>query len=87
MHTTGVPRRVHRHRRHAVRARLSLVGDDPELPVALPRGGRWHFFFVWLFILNGLIYLIYGFAARHFQRDLAPPAVISAASAAPSSTI
>jgi len=39
---------------------------------SLAEGRRWHFFFVWLFILNGLIYLIYGFAARHFQRDLAP---------------
>jgi thiosulfate reductase cytochrome b subunit len=38
----------------------------------LAEGRRWHFFFAWLFALNGLIYLIYGFAARHFQRDLAP---------------
>src|SRR5215467_669152 len=39
---------------------------------SLAEGRRWHFFFVWLFLLNGLIYLIYGFAGRHFQRDLAP---------------
>jgi thiosulfate reductase cytochrome b subunit len=39
---------------------------------SLAEGRRWHFFFVWLFLLNGLIYLVYGFAARHFQRDLAP---------------
>jgi thiosulfate reductase cytochrome b subunit len=38
----------------------------------LAEGRRWHFFFVWLFVLNGLAYLIYGFAGRHFQRDLAP---------------
>jgi thiosulfate reductase cytochrome b subunit len=39
---------------------------------ALAEGRRWHLFFALLFALNGLAYLIYGFAARHFQRDLAP---------------
>jgi thiosulfate reductase cytochrome b subunit len=39
---------------------------------SLAEGRRWHFFFAWLFALNGIAYLIYGFAARHFQRDLAP---------------
>ena len=39
---------------------------------SLAEGRRWHFFFAWLFALNGLAYLIYGFVARHFQRDLAP---------------
>ena len=43
----------------------------PSYP-ALAEGRRWHFFFAWLLGLNGLLYLIYGFAARHFQRDLAP---------------
>ena len=38
----------------------------------LAEGRRWHFFFAWLFALNGFAYLIYGFVARHFQRDLAP---------------
>jgi thiosulfate reductase cytochrome b subunit len=38
----------------------------------LAEGRRWHFFFAWLFVLNGLGYLTYGFAARHFQRDLTP---------------
>ena len=33
---------------------------------------RWHFFFAWLFILNGLAYLIYGFATRHLQNDVWP---------------
>jgi thiosulfate reductase cytochrome b subunit len=35
-------------------------------------GRRWHFFFAWLFLLNGLVYLVSGFAARHFWRDLVP---------------
>jgi thiosulfate reductase cytochrome b subunit len=39
---------------------------------SLAEGRRWHFFFAWLFFLNGLAYVIYGFVARHFQRDLAP---------------
>jgi thiosulfate reductase cytochrome b subunit len=38
----------------------------------LAEGRRWHFFFAWLFVVNGLAYVIYGFVARHFQRDLAP---------------
>jgi thiosulfate reductase cytochrome b subunit len=39
---------------------------------ALAEGRRWHLFFALLFALNGLAYLIYGFLARHFQRDLRP---------------
>ena len=39
---------------------------------SLAEGRRWHFFFAWLLAINGFAYLIYGFAARHFQRDIAP---------------
>jgi len=39
---------------------------------SLAEGRRWHFFFAWVFALNGFAYLIYGFAVRHFQRDLKP---------------
>lgn len=38
----------------------------------LATGRRWHFFFAWLFVLNGLAYLIYGIFAGHFRRDLIP---------------
>jgi thiosulfate reductase cytochrome b subunit len=38
----------------------------------LAEGRRWHFFFAWLFALNGFAYLIYGFVGRHFRRDLVP---------------
>ncbi len=38
----------------------------------LAAGRRWHFFFAWLFVINGLIYMAYGFVARHFRRDLLP---------------
>ena len=38
----------------------------------LATGRRWHFFFAWLFVINGMVYLLYGFALGHFRRDLAP---------------
>jgi thiosulfate reductase cytochrome b subunit len=38
----------------------------------LATGRRWHFFFAWLFVINGVIYMAYGFIARHFRRDLLP---------------
>ena len=37
----------------------------------LPGGRRWHFFFAWLFAINGILYLAYGFASSHFRRDIA----------------
>jgi thiosulfate reductase cytochrome b subunit len=33
---------------------------------------RWHFFFAWVFVINGLAYLAYSLASRHLARDLAP---------------
>lgn len=38
----------------------------------LASGRRWHFFFAWVLVLTGLAYLIWGFASRHFARDLLP---------------
>jgi len=35
-------------------------------------GRRWHFFFAWLFLLNGLAYLLWSLGSGHFRRDLAP---------------
>ncbi|ANY84835.1 hypothetical protein BB934_41440 (plasmid) [Microvirga ossetica] len=35
-------------------------------------GRRWHFFFAWLFVTNGLIYLLHGLAVGHLRRDLTP---------------
>jgi thiosulfate reductase cytochrome b subunit len=35
---------------------------------------RWHFFFAWVFVINGLCYLGYSIASRHLRRDLAPTA-------------
>ncbi len=38
----------------------------------LATGRLWHFAFAWLFVANGLIYLIYGLTSRHLRRDLVP---------------
>lgn len=37
---------------------------------SLADGRRWHFFFAWIFVLNGLVYLLAGLARGHFRRDL-----------------
>ncbi len=33
---------------------------------------NWHFFFAWLFVINGICYLLYTVFSRHLQRDLLP---------------
>ncbi|MBB6186157.1 cytochrome b/b6 domain-containing protein [Rhodanobacter sp. MP7CTX1] len=41
-------------------------------PGWLAMGRRWHFFFAWVFVLNGLCYVGYSLAKRHLQHDLWP---------------
>jgi thiosulfate reductase cytochrome b subunit len=41
-------------------------------PQWLAMGRRWHFFFAWVFVINGLIYLLYSLLSRHLTRDLLP---------------
>lgn len=38
----------------------------------LAAGRLWHFFFAWIFVINGIVYVAYGLAGRHFWRDLVP---------------
>jgi thiosulfate reductase cytochrome b subunit len=38
----------------------------------LADGRRWHLFFAWLFVINGLVYLAMSLINRHIQRDLWP---------------
>ena len=38
----------------------------------LAAGRRWHFFFAWLFVINGAVYLAGGLVSRHFARRLWP---------------
>jgi thiosulfate reductase cytochrome b subunit len=33
---------------------------------------RWHLFFAWVFVINGLSYVAYSIATRHLARNLAP---------------
>jgi thiosulfate reductase cytochrome b subunit len=36
----------------------------------LAAGRRWHFFFAWFFVINGVVYLLHSLVAGHFRRDL-----------------
>ena len=38
----------------------------------LATGRRWHFFFAWAFVINGLTYLLYSLMSRHIGHDLWP---------------
>ena len=44
------------------------IPDDQWLTMAR----RWHFFFAWILVLNGLFYVGYSIVSRHLSRDLAP---------------
>ena len=39
----------------------------------LAGGRRWHFFFAWIFALNGLLYLVYNIANGHLRKFLLTP--------------
>jgi thiosulfate reductase cytochrome b subunit len=39
-------------------------------PRSLALGRRWHFFFAWLWVINGACYLSWSLASRHLARDL-----------------
>ncbi|URL57681.1 cytochrome b/b6 domain-containing protein [Luteibacter flocculans] len=41
-------------------------------PGWLAMGRRWHFFFAWLFVANGIAYVGWSIATRHLARDLVP---------------
>ncbi len=38
-------------------------------------GLQWHFFGMWIFVINGLCYLIYGLATGRFRRKLLPVSI------------
>ncbi len=33
---------------------------------------RWHFFFMWVFLVNGFAYVVWSLVSRHLSRDLTP---------------
>jgi len=39
---------------------------------SLADGRRWHFFFAWLFVLNGLVYWLIGLIGGHIRKDMLP---------------
>jgi thiosulfate reductase cytochrome b subunit len=51
---------------------------DFKIPKAITLGGwlggalQWHFAAMWLFVINGLVYLVYGIVSRHFKSDFFP---------------
>jgi len=59
-----------------------IYNASPSLPFIFPRwvtlggwlagGIAWHIGAMWLLFVDGLAYLIYGFATGHFRRDLSP---------------
>ena len=63
----------------------SRVGDDVKPTVRafpswatipgpqwLSMGRHWHFFFAWLFVINGISYVLYALFTGHLNRDLLP---------------
>jgi thiosulfate reductase cytochrome b subunit len=38
----------------------------------LAMGRKWHLFFAWLFVINGVLFMLYALASRHVTRDLVP---------------
>jgi thiosulfate reductase cytochrome b subunit len=38
----------------------------------LSMGRAWHFFFAWLFAINGVLFVLYALWTRHLTRDLVP---------------
>lgn len=56
---------------------LSIPGGFPDL-LTLPNhrdlaaGRNWHFFFAWLLVINGALYIAFSLINRHFARDILP---------------
>lgn len=56
------------------------TGDERAFPgwLTLPSwqdlaaGRRWHFFFAWVFVVNGLVYLLYALTSGRVRRQLLP---------------
>lgn len=53
---------------------LAPVPDWLMIPQGrdLARARNWHFLFAWIFVLNGLVYLLWGLLGRRFARRLWP---------------
>ncbi|MDW8844569.1 cytochrome b/b6 domain-containing protein [Erwinia sp. MMLR14_017] len=38
----------------------------------LGAGRQWHFFFAWLFVINGFVYILHGICRSHFRKNVFP---------------
>lgn len=70
LNTTGVLGVSYEHFQPVARAYPSWL--TLPSPTYLSAARRWHFFFAWIFVLNGLAYMLFGFWNKHFTRDLLP---------------
>ncbi len=52
---------------HAFPSWLTIPGG-----YSLAMARDWHFFFAWIFVLNGVAYVLYSMFSRHLMRDLTP---------------
>jgi thiosulfate reductase cytochrome b subunit len=52
---------------HAFPSWLTIPGN-----YSLADSRLWHFFFAWLFVINGIFYLLYSILSGHMKRDLSP---------------
>ncbi len=62
---------------------LTIYNASPSLPFTAPRwmmlggwlagGIAWHISAMWVLFVDGIAYLIYGFASGHFRRDIGLP--------------
>ena len=67
-------------RRRARRAAFPAWATIPSERF-LAAGRRWHFFFAWVFVINGAIYLLTSLIGGHLRRDLLPDARASSSPA------
>ena len=56
---------------------LASIGEFPSWAVIpsyqdLAGGRLWHFFFAWLLVINGTVYVLVSLLSRHLGRDLIP---------------
>ena len=55
---------------------LEIWGFPPWLTIPglrwLAMARRWHFFFAWLLVVNGIAFVTYSILSRHLHRDLVP---------------
>ena len=48
------------------------IPNELTLGAGLAGAVQWHFAAMWVFVLNGLVYLAYGLVSGHFRRKLLP---------------